>query len=420
MVGQPKILDKYIFRQTIGAMGGVIGVVMSLMVLEHLPRLLEITRLSGHRGYIITRMVIGLLPEYVGIGLLVGLYLAIALTVRRLAMRGELDVIEACGIGPRRWMRIPILLAFVVSAVTLLNQGWLMPAGERQLDEIGRRMAVGEFGYNLSAGEFVDLGSGNALSFEKVDRKTHHLIGLFLKTKDQTFTANSGRLSMFPTGAVIELFDGQAVGAQDGSVLNFDRLRYLIGKPGVQPGDSQEGVDPLRLAPLDTLVGSPLASDRSVAWGRALWAALALFLPAIAFVLGKPPRREAGAVGIIAGTALLVVFLKTTATLTHGQSLHPEMLSAEILLGWTVTTFALIKAEKALGQGFLDHWASRLARRTGPFWRSRRKLPSISTSSRRHAPAPVDPIPAVDKPKTTPSFRSRLREPMPAVGEGRT
>ena len=376
MVGQPRILDKYILRQTIGTMGAVIGVVMSLMVLEHLPRLIEITRLSGHRGYIISRMVVGLLPEYIGIGLLVGLYLAVALAVRRLTMRGEVDVIEACGIGPWRWMRTPLLLAVAVSAATMLNQGWLLPAGERQLDDIGRRMAIGEFGYNLAAGEFVDLGFGNALSFQRVDPHTHHLTGLFLKTKDQTSTANSGHLSMLPTGeAVVELFDGQALDEQDGSVLKFERIRYLLNQPGVRTGGKQKNVDPLRLAALDTLVASQLRSDRSVVFGRILWAALALFLPFIAFVLGKPPRREAGAVGIIVGTALLVLFLKTITPLTDGRSRQPEMLSLAILSGWTAVTFALVQGEKVLGQGFVDHWASGLVKHSGPFWRTfRRKL----------------------------------------------
>jgi lipopolysaccharide export LptBFGC system permease protein LptF len=63
------ILDRYILRQTLGTMCRVLAVVMALMLLEHLPRLLEITRLSGHRGYIVAHTVAGLLPEYGGIGL---------------------------------------------------------------------------------------------------------------------------------------------------------------------------------------------------------------------------------------------------------------------------------------------------------------------------------------------------------------
>ena len=74
------------------------------MVLEHLPQLLDLTPLSGHRGYMVVHTVAGLLPECGGTGWIVGLILGIALTVNRIALRGELDVIEACGIAPSRWM----------------------------------------------------------------------------------------------------------------------------------------------------------------------------------------------------------------------------------------------------------------------------------------------------------------------------
>ncbi|GGO98996.1 hypothetical protein GCM10011329_31490 [Stakelama pacifica] len=100
----------------LGRFGSVVGIIMLLMILEHIPRLLDITRLSGQRGYIVRQTVLGLLPEYAGIGVLVGIYLAVGMTIRQLAVRGELAVIEATGIGPLRWMRTPILLTFLGAA----------------------------------------------------------------------------------------------------------------------------------------------------------------------------------------------------------------------------------------------------------------------------------------------------------------
>ena len=100
MFGRGRLLDGYILRQTIGTLAAVIAIVISLMVLEHLPRLIDISRVSGHRGYIVSQTIIGLVPEYLGIGMLFGLYLATALTVRRLTLRGELEAIESSGVGP--------------------------------------------------------------------------------------------------------------------------------------------------------------------------------------------------------------------------------------------------------------------------------------------------------------------------------
>lgn len=361
MDARGRILDGYIFRQTIATLGAVLGVVMSLMLLEHLPHLIEISRLSGQRGYVVTQMIAGLLPEYLGVGLLAGLYLGIALAVRRLAMRGELDVIEACGIGPWRWMRTPVLLAITVGAMTLFNQGWLIPLGERRLEEIGQRIAIGEFGYELTAGEFIELGNGNVLQFLAVEPETRRLTGLFLKTGKRTFTAASGHLALSPGGgAVFDLYDGQVLDEGNQRVVRFASLRYQVDRTAVRHKEETKGIDPVRLKSLGTLVASPLAADRSVAWGRSLWAVLALLLPAIAFVLGKPPRRETGAFGIILGMALFTAFLKTLTYLTDGQSQNPAIAAIAIVTSWAAIAFALVRAEKVLGQGFVDRWSAQL------------------------------------------------------------
>jgi lipopolysaccharide export system permease protein len=354
------ILDRYILSQVLGTMCGVLAVVMSLMILEHLPRLFEITRLSGHRGYIVVHTVAGLLPEYGGIGLLVGLFLGIALTIRKLALRGELDVIEACGIGPLRWMRLPLTLAAMVSILALLNQGWLVPAGEVRLAEIGQRMEDGEFGHRLQAGQFIDLGSGGILHFQQVDAVTGELVGLFLRTDGASFTAERGRFSRIPSGTTaIELRNGQVIQQQAAGVLYFSRLQYRVDEAeGTAKNRSKD--ERLKRSDIELLWADGKTSSRSAVYGRCLWAALALLAPLLALVLGKPSRRQSGAVGILVGMTSLVLGLKMITPLIDGYSSEPELLAASILVAWGLVVFGLIRAEKVFGQGFVDLWASRI------------------------------------------------------------
>jgi lipopolysaccharide export system permease protein len=354
------ILDRYILRQILGTMFGVLAVVMSLMVLEHLPRLLEMTRLSGHRGYIVGHTIAGLLPEYGGIGLLVGLFLGTALTIRKLALRGELDVIEACGIGPVRWMRLPLTLAAMVSVLALVNQGWFVPAGEVELAEIGQRMEGGEFGHQLPAGQFIDLGSGSVLHFQHVDAVTGELVGLLLRTEGNTFTAGRGRLWRLPSGTtVIELRNGQAMQPQAAGVLYFSRFQYRVDE-GESAANEHEKGGFLKRANLEALWANGATSSRSAVYGRCLWAALALLTPLLALILGKPPRRQAGAVGILVGLISLVLGLKMITPLLDGYSSAPELLAAAILVTWGSVVYGLIRAEQVFGQGFVDLWASRV------------------------------------------------------------
>lgn len=354
------ILDRYILVQVIGTFAAVMGVVISLMTLEHLPRLMEITRLSGHRGYIVAQTIAGLFPEYAGIGILAGLFLGVALTVRRLALRGELDVIEACGISPLRWMRFPFILAGIACILVFINQSWLMPAGEAQLDDIGRRMEVGEFGHRLPAGEFIDLGAGSVLLFRRVDASTGELLGLFLKTKDATFTAQSGRLAINRLGGTeLELRKGLVLQEIDSKVLQFSRLRYRVD----ESASNRQGDD---LIPGSKLLNSAAlwedgsVSSRSTVYGRSLWAALALIIPIFALPLGKPPRRQTGGAGILFGMALLVLALKMISPLIDGEASQPEALGAIILLSWGGLALGLIGAEKKFGQGFFDLAAQRV------------------------------------------------------------
>jgi len=355
-------LDRYILGQILGAMCSVLAVIMSLMILEHLPRLLEITSQSGHRGYIVAHTLAGLLPEYGGIGLPVGLFLGIALTIRKLVLRGELDVIEACGIAPLRWMRFPILLSAMVSILIILNQGWLVPAGETKLAEIGKRMADGEFGHRLQAGQFIDLGSDNMLLFEKIDPVNGELVGLFIRAEEVVFTARRGRFSQLPSGVIaIELRDGQVVQERDARVLEFAHFAYRIGEvegaPDKKPKDGS-----LKRVDIGLLWKNGTTSSRSAVYGRCLWAALVLFVPLLARVLGKPPRRQSGAVGILFGVMLLVLGLKMITSLIDGYSSEPEVLATGILATWCLFVSGLVRAEKVFGQGFVDLWASRLLR----------------------------------------------------------
>jgi lipopolysaccharide export system permease protein len=354
------ILDRYILRQMLGTMGSVLAVVISLMILEHLPRLLEITSQSGHRAYIVAHTVAGLLPEYGGIALPVGLLLGIALTVRKLTLRGELDVIEACGIAPSRWMRFPILLSATVSLLTIINQGWLAPAGESRIAEIGQRMADGEFGHRLQASQFIDLGSGNTLLFERIDAATGDLVELFLRADGSTFTARRGRFWQLPSGATaIELRDGQAVQDGDARVLDFARFTYRVD--AAEDASDEASTDALlKRVDIGLLWADGSTSSRSAVYGRCLWAALVLFVPLLALILGKPPRRQLGAVGILAGVICLVLGLKMVAPLIDGHAGEPEVLAVGILATWGVFVFGLIRAERVFGQGFVDLWASRI------------------------------------------------------------
>lgn len=327
-------LDKYLLRMSLGTLGSVIALVMSLMVLEHLPRLIDITNLSGHRGYIVGQTVLGLLPEYAGIGAVFGLFLALALTVRKLALRNELDAIEAMGIAPVKWLRTLLALSAIVAGFVFVNQGWLMPAGEHRIDAIGRRMMAGDFGYNLSAKEFHELGDGIVLRFDGIDAVDGGLTGIFVRTDAGTFQASSGRLGLSnDREGILELRAGQLV-ETTGRVMSFSAIAVRL--PATAPPELGSAEDAgLRSEPLDTLLKSGDPVGLRIALARLLWVILTLLAPVMAVSLGRPPMRSTSALGIFLGLCIIVALIKTIDWYAGLASGHPVPQAALLAALWT-------------------------------------------------------------------------------------
>ncbi len=350
-------LDRYLLQQVGGTLISVFGIVVSLMLFEHLPRLFDIVRLSGRKSYIIVQSMLALLPEYAAIGLLFGLYLAIALTVRRLSLRSELDVVQATGVPTHRWMRFPAILTALVAALLLWNQGWLMPAGERRLNDLGQRMQDGQFGYDLQAGKFTDLGDGVTLRFEAVDPETHQLLGVFFHTADTTFTASRGRLGFdFANHVLVDLEDGHTLNGTNGQSLSFSRFHF---DSGGREGDGEKAVDAAERrkgTTLPALVSSSDAADRAAGWSRLLWPVFALMIPLLAVVLGKPQRRTSSSLGLMFGLVLLVMFTRSTGFAAGTSSARPALVTAGIGAAWLGIMAIVVWGERWWGAGYVDAW----------------------------------------------------------------
>lgn len=378
-----KRIDRYLLGLSLGNLGAIAGIIMSLMVLEHLPRLLEITRLSGRRGYIVGQTLLGLLPEYAGIGLLVGLYMAFALAIRKLALQGELSVFEATGIRPLRWMRMPMVLTLLGALFVLANQGWIQPDGERRVAEIGERMASGEFGYSLAMGEFHDLGDGTTVYFDEVEPGGGSLGGLMVFDRDRTYSATEGKLAIYPDGSgMVELHDGLSLVSGESEVMQFSNFAYRLesaAEPGLESAGSGDG---RQSRTLDELWQSPLSIDHAEALGRLLWVMLVLLTPIMALAFARPPMRSESPVGMMAGLVLLIAFLKTITLVSSTIWISP-VVDAVVLAGcWAAILAALQAWQRHAGFGALDRALTGLGKRVWSIFASRSRV-----ASRPPAPA---------------------------------
>jgi lipopolysaccharide export system permease protein len=99
-----------------------------LLVLDRMRRLFEFVATEGGPVSVVWRMLANLLPEYLGLGIPIGLMLGILLAFRKLATSSELDVFRAVGLSYTRLLRVPFMYAIALAISNLAIVGYIQPA----------------------------------------------------------------------------------------------------------------------------------------------------------------------------------------------------------------------------------------------------------------------------------------------------
>ncbi|MCP4617149.1 MAG: LptF/LptG family permease, partial [Bradyrhizobium sp.] len=98
-----------------------------LLVLDRMLRLFEFVATEGGPVSVVWRMLANLLPEYLGLGIPIGLMLGCLLAFRRLATSSELDVLRAVGMSYTRLLKVPFMYAMALAALNLAIVGFIQP-----------------------------------------------------------------------------------------------------------------------------------------------------------------------------------------------------------------------------------------------------------------------------------------------------
>ena len=106
-----KRIDRYLFGLIIVPLFGTLVVAAMLLVLDRMLRLFDFVINEGGPVNVVWRMLGNLLPEYLSLGIPIGVMLGILLAFRRLAMSSELDTMLAVGVSYKRLLRVPFVFA---------------------------------------------------------------------------------------------------------------------------------------------------------------------------------------------------------------------------------------------------------------------------------------------------------------------
>ncbi len=378
--------DRYLARLIMVPLLASLTIAAMLLLLDKMLKLFDFVMNEGGPVSVVWRMLGNLIPEYLSLGIPIGVMLGILLAFRNLALSSELDALRAVGISYNRLLRVPMLFALVFAVVNVGIVGYLQPYSRYAYEGLRFELRSGALGASIKVGEFAKLGKGMTLRVERSENQGRDLFGLFVRAeakdgKALAVTADRGTFLSTddPDVILLRLFHGTLVHSSTPTtlprVLSFDQHDLPINLPAMGAfrarGDRNLELTLPELAKVDL---DPKASriDRlqsAATLNRRIVQCVVMFLlPFLAVALAVPPKRSTSALGVFVSVVLLVTYHKLTE---YGERMGSIGRVDPVLAQWV--PFALfagvslwmyyILAYRPGGQpiGFLDRWFGKLA-----------------------------------------------------------
>ena len=358
-----------------------------LFVLDKMLRLFSFVTEEGGPVSVVWRMLASLIPEYMSLGIPIGLMLGILLAFRKLALSNELDIFRAVGMGYGRLLRVPYMYAAALALANLAIVGFVQPYARYAYEGLRYELRSGALGASIKVGEFTKLGTRMTMRVEKSGDEGRDLTGIFVHVtgkdgKDLAVTAERGVFLATddPNTIIFRLAHGTLVHTAPGfpvpRVLAFESHDLPIDLPQTEKF-RRRGTSGDRELTIPELVGVSSADDvtpmnraqyRAEFHFRLVEVATMFLLPLLAVALAVPPKRSSSALGVFLSIVLVVTLHKVNeyaaALGTRGKvdplvALWVPFLVFAGLSWWMYRTLAHVPGGQPIGS--LERAAAKLA-----------------------------------------------------------
>ena len=117
------LIDRYLARSIAVPLFGSLVLAAMLLVLDKMLRLFQYVVDAGGPVSVVWRMLANLLPEYLSLGIPIGLMLGILLAFRKLALSSELDALRGIGTSYGRLLGVPYMFTVPLMLITQGGSG---------------------------------------------------------------------------------------------------------------------------------------------------------------------------------------------------------------------------------------------------------------------------------------------------------
>jgi lipopolysaccharide export system permease protein len=321
-------IDRYLARLILVPLIATLMLSAMLLLLEKMLRLFDFVVTTGGPVNVVWQMLANMIPEYLSLGIPIGLMLGILLAFRRLALSSELDSMRAIGLGYGRLLRVPYLYAAALMVLNLAIVGFIQPYATYAYEGLRYELRSGALGAAIKVGEFNNLGRRITLRVERSDDEGRHLHGVFIRVdrRDGRSLAATSDLGQFlatddPDTIILRLNDGRLVHDapqyRAPRVLSFDNYDLPVDLPSVEAfrrrGDGNDELtlpELVRIGSSDSTAETIRNATRANFHFRMVEVAMMLLLPLMAVALAVPPKRSTSGLGIFLSIVMVVTYHK--------------------------------------------------------------------------------------------------------------
>ena len=326
--------DRYLARLIAVPMLGTLVIAAMLLVLDKMLSLFDFVAAEGGPVSVVWRMLANMLPEYLSLGIPIGLMLGILLAFRKLAMSSELDVMRAVGLSYGRLLRVPYMYAIALALINFGIVGFVQPLSRHAYEALRFELRSGALGASIKVGEFTNLGKRMTLRIERSRAEGRNLQGIFVRatSRDGQSVAVTAAQGTFlatddPDVIIFRLRNGVLVNDapkyKTPRILSFSSHDLPIDLPQIEAFRGRD-VDREKTIPELVVIGKNQATPdklrnevRANFHFRMVEVVFMLLLPLAALAFAIPPKRSTSALGVFLSIVFIVTYHKVNQ---YGES----------------------------------------------------------------------------------------------------
>jgi lipopolysaccharide export system permease protein len=330
MMPRLRLIDSYLAKSIAVPLIGSLVLAAMLLLLDKMLRLFQYVVDAGGPVSVVWRMLANLLPEYLSLGIPIGLMLGILLAFRKLALSSELDALRGIGVSYGRLLRVAYGYTIPLAIINLLIVGYLQPYTEYRYESLRFDLKSGALGAAIKVGEFNQLGRRLTLRIESSEKKGTQLHGIFVETDDgkgtmAAATAQQGRFLSTddPDTILFRLVKGRLVQQSpkfaNPRTLAFESYDLPVNLPAIDQfrrrgGSESEELYLHELWRIGYGGGATNQHQKLEAQAhlnfRLVEVLMMFILPLLAVSLAVPPKRSSSGLGIFIAILVVVAYHK--------------------------------------------------------------------------------------------------------------